>query len=154
MEKDYLEKYGNTLREFLLNNENPRCGAKTFAKAMCKHVNYVYKIADVRGLADQEHYNHFPLEYLVAFTMMSGDWRLLDFIEKECGRVAVVVPTIYNDTANVKLAARILKESAEAADEWLKACDDGTITTSEKQKVFKEVDEAIKALAALWMRCR
>jgi len=154
MQKSYIEKFGDVVRDWLLNNENPRFCAKAIAKVMNKHINYVYRLADVRGLTEQDHYNHFPLEHLAELTLATGDYRLLDFIEKECGRVGVMVPTIYNDSANIKLAAKVLKESAEAAEEWLNACEDGVITEREKLKVFQQADEAIKALAALWMSCK
>ena len=124
MTEKYIKRFGNVLREFLLNNQNPRFGAKTIAKVLNKHVNYIYRLADVRGLTEQDHYNHFPLEQLTLLTKVTGDFRLLDFIERECGRMAFPVPTIDNDAANIKLAAKALKESAKAAEAWLETLED------------------------------
>jgi hypothetical protein len=97
----------------------------------------------------------FPAELLPKFCEIVGDYRPLDFLEQEAGRMAFTLPAIEQSEAEQMLeAAKLMKESTEAITAFYKTIEDGRIEERESDATIAELDDVIQHCARLkhWLR--
>jgi hypothetical protein len=93
------------------------------------------------------------------FVHLTGatDTAALDYIEQAFGRVAVPIPTQDHQANNTQWynhIARISKETGECISVLATALADGDVSKREVAHCMQETYEAIKALAALWVKLK
>ena len=93
----------------------------------------------------------FQLRLLLPLVVATGRTEILDYLEREVGRVAFAVPTAA-DPAQADLfdgLAMAMRELGEDAEALRQAVADGRVTRDEAERFGAEVDETIAALAKL-----
>jgi len=92
----------------------------------------------------------FQLRLLLPLTKLTGDVSVLDYMEQECGRIAVPMPRV--DQAGRELLAlqlHAVKEFGEQAEAIAQALEDGRIDVDERRRICKELDDVSRAIAAV-----
>lgn len=118
--------------------------AKIIASVAGHSVDYVYRFY----CDDETDRRKMSVETLLLATQISKDMRMLDWIEAQCGRVAIVPPEA-DAAGGVVQCALVLRNAAEAAEEVLGDIKDGVMTETERARCNHEIHEAMKALASL-----
>lgn len=104
------------------------------------------------------HAESHPLrgDLIVPLTLASADeprqrnYALLDWMEAQVGRVAVLLPAGSGaQSESFELARSVIREAGEAIERFGAALEDGRVTDAELANVEHEVDEAIAALTRL-----
>ncbi len=93
----------------------------------------------------------FQARLIVPITLLTGDFTMLDYLEREVGRVAFAVPqSPAGEHADLFTAlAEAMRELGEDAESLRIAVDDGTITSEEAEAFEREADETIAAIARM-----
>lgn len=92
----------------------------------------------------------FPLKKLVPVVRATGDFQMLDHIEHELGRVAIVLPKPNASHPQVyKLTLRAVKEFGELMGNLDESMADGRLTDKERDHVIHEGQEAMQAIVNL-----
>jgi hypothetical protein len=108
-------------------------------------------VAYLRAAASQYDETHqLQARLIVPITVATGNFALLDFMERMVGRVAVRLPDV--DVADVDLfamSARLVKEVGDTLDAVRAAVADGRITAEEVDRIDCEVHQMHQAAAAL-----
>jgi hypothetical protein len=97
----------------------------------------------------------FPAELLPKFCEIVGDYRPLDFLEREAGRMAFTLPAIQQSEADQMLeAGKLMKESSEALTALYKTIEDGRVEKRESDATIAELDDVIQQCARLkhWLQ--
>lgn len=98
----------------------------------------------------------FPLNKLIALIKATGDYAVLDYIERVLGRVAIAVlskrqkPILDVCRSTVKATAVF----GEFVGEISKSIDDGNLTESECDRIQDEGYHAIQAILTLMNACK
>jgi hypothetical protein len=142
----------NTLRECLYEtihkNGKP---LKQIAEEIGLSENYLTRSA----LPDPEETEtgsgcRFPLKKMIPLIRATEDFSTLDFIEQSLGRVAILLPHPSRNLPDVyRLTMTIVKEFGHLISELEVAVSDGSISDSEKTRIYKEGNEAIQAIVNL-----
>ncbi len=93
----------------------------------------------------------FQARLVVPLTVLTGRYDLMDYLEREVGRVAFAVPqSPAGEHADLFTAlAEAMRELGEDAERLRLAVDDGTITSDEAEAFEHEADETIAAIARM-----
>lgn len=93
----------------------------------------------------------FPLKRLIPLIRATGDYSVLDHIERSLGRVAVNLPAA--DAGSLRdvcrLALRAVSEFGELMREVEKSMSDDLVTASELERVQAEAYQAVAAILRL-----
>jgi hypothetical protein len=84
----------------------------------------------------------------------TGDMSALDWIERRFDRVAVRIPTSSPTRENdlVSYAGKVARETGDVLIVLGASLADGHMTAEERTKIRDETYEALRALAALWVK--
>lgn len=129
-------------------NEKP---LKLIAELLDVSESYLARAA----LPDQEESEtgtgcRFPLKKLIPLIEVTGDFQVLDFIERSLGRVAINAPKSVNSLSDMcRLSLRSVKEFGELMSNVEVSLSDGRITPEEKERIGMEGYQAIQAIVAL-----
>lgn len=100
----------------------------------------------------------YKLGLVTAIKIMerTGDLAALDWIEAKLDRVAVPIPQYgpSQETELVNYAGKISKETGEVLTALAESMKIGKLSANERCLIRKETYEALKALAALWVRLK
>ena len=93
----------------------------------------------------------FPLKRLIPLVRATGDYSVLDHIERSLGRVAVNLPTA--DAGSLRdvcrLALRAVSEFGDLMREVEKSMADDLVTVAELERVQAEAYQAVAAILRL-----
>jgi len=93
----------------------------------------------------------FPLKRLIPLVRATGDYSVLDHIERSLGRVAVNLPAA--DAGSLRdvcrLALRAVSEFGDLMREVEKSMSDDLVTASELERVQAEAYQAVAAILRL-----
>ncbi|MEI7636374.1 MAG: phage regulatory CII family protein [Syntrophus sp. (in: bacteria)] len=126
---------------------------KAIAEEIGMSENYLTRAA----LPDQEESDtgsgcRYPLKKIIPLIRATGDFSVLDFIERSLGRVAVPLPEPLAG-ANIQsichLTLRSVTEFGHLMTQVDNSIGDQFITPAEKEVVVKEGYEAVQAIIAL-----
>ena len=100
----------------------------------------------------------FPAELLPHLCVALGDYRLLDELETEAGRVAYHVPEIgcLPNAEDVRAIQQLVKEVGGALESLSHTLEDGIVEAHELDETLPELDDVIRECARLkhWLRSR
>jgi hypothetical protein len=105
----------------------------------------------IGGSADR----HFPAELSVPLCKLLDSYEVLDFIERQAGRLAFSIPQPDSkERADAIKVQRLLKEVAEAVGSLCAALEDGIIEGKEAEATVSELDDVIRhcALLRFWVQ--
>jgi hypothetical protein len=93
----------------------------------------------------------FPLKKLIPLVHATGDFSVLDFIERSLGRVAVKLPSAKVGALRdvCRLSLRAVSEFGELMQEVEKSLADNIIKPDEMERIREEGYQAIEALLTL-----
>jgi hypothetical protein len=92
----------------------------------------------------------FPLKKLIPLVHATGDFSVLDFIERSLGRVAFSLPSGKKDLNGIcRLTLRSVKEFGELMAAIEKSMADDRLTLEETDRIRKEGWDAIQAIMTL-----
>lgn len=135
-------------------HRHPTKGVAEIAEEIEISESYLYRAA----LPDKDDVSNpdlatgcrFPLKKLARLIQVTGDYRVLDHIEAQVGRVAFNVP---DKAPGQELVHRQLSKSITEFGELIQAVgdsiQDGTITRPERERCKKEGYDLIQAVALL-----
>lgn len=141
-----------------------RCEAGTFAEAVDCQLHHsevpLGVIAERAGIRESylrtcasqyDETHNLQAKLLAPITIASGNYALLDFIERLVGRVAIRLPRgcAVADDDLFAAGARVASEMGDVFEEIRRAFEDKRITEDELARVNREVHEAHQALASL-----
>lgn len=94
-------------------------------------------------------------QMVIPLTKLTGDTRLLDFMEAAVGRVAIPIPKIPRDMKQIEsMVADNCKEFGDCMQALGEALGDGQISDREFKKIETEVHEQVNSAMALLEACR
>jgi hypothetical protein len=100
----------------------------------------------------------FPAELLPKLCQELDDYKLMDILERQAGRVAFRVPSVSTLSAigDVKATQKLVKEVGEALESLASTLEDGIVTASELKRTIPELDDVIRECAHLkhWLEHR
>jgi hypothetical protein len=100
----------------------------------------------------------FPAELLPALCIALDDYKLLDELEREVGRVAYRIPdgAHSHNFEDVKVVQELIKEVGGALEELSRTLEDGVVEKHELDKTLPELDDVIRVCARLkhWLERR
>lgn len=142
-----------TIREALYDtvhrNKKP---LKAIAEEIGLSENYLTKMV----LADKEESEtgtgcRFPLSKIIPVIRATGDFSVLDCIERSLGRVAIKTPPPTSASLRdvCRLSLRAVSEFGELMETVERGLADGTVTEAELDRVKKEAGEAFQAIVNL-----
>lgn len=92
----------------------------------------------------------FQARLIIPVTMMTGDFRVLDYLEASCGRVAYQLPEIPKGMDEIhSLVSASVKEFGDVLTEAGKALADGRIDLWEAKRLEKEIIDQVRVVMAL-----
>ena len=98
----------------------------------------------------------FPAEFLPRLCRLLGNYKLLDMLESEAGRVAFPMPEISQlpNVEDVRAVQRLVMEVGEALDALAKTLEDGIVEKRELEQTLPEIDDVIRECARLkhWLQ--
>lgn len=148
-----------TLKEALYNtiHRHPRLSVEAIAEQLDMAPSYLYRAATPDPDTDGPNASgvRFPLKQLIPLVRATDDFQSLDFIERSLGRVAIPVERLQK-TSVASLCRDAIHASAEFGDlmrELEASCEDGKLSTSERQRIAKEGWEAIRSIMAIVAAC-
>lgn len=140
-----------TLKQALYKtiHHHPRLSVEAIAEELNMAPSYLARAAlPDQDMSDTGSGVRFPLKQLVPLIRTTNDYQVLDYIENSLGRVAVEIPCDC-DTCFPILRDSALTAAAEFGDlmqEITRSCEDGKISTDEKERIVKEGWEAVQAI--------
>lgn len=98
----------------------------------------------------------FPLNKLIPLTKATGDFSVLDCIERNLGRIAVIIPTRKNKSVDdvLKLTGNAVKEFGELVTEISKSLQNNQLEQSECERIQEEGYQAAQAILTLVLACK
>ena len=101
---------------------------------------------------------HIPAYILPKLCKELKDYRTLDLLEREAGRLAFAIPTTSETLAaeDMRAVQRLVKEVGEALENLADTLADGEVKDHELPLAFKELDDVIRECARLkhWLKER
>lgn len=125
---------------------------KAIAEEIGVSENYLYRAA----LPDPDESDtgtgcRFPLKKLIPLVRATGDYSVLDYIERTLGRVAVALPDGNGGALGdvCRMTLRAVAEFGELMREVEKSMADGLVTAEELERVQIEAHQAVAAIMRL-----
>jgi hypothetical protein len=91
----------------------------------------------------------FQAELIVPITVATGNFAILDYMERQVGRVALTVPDGLGRGDVFERTADLMRELGEAIEEIRRTLTDGRVEAAEAERVKKEIHDIQRAAAAL-----
>jgi hypothetical protein len=93
----------------------------------------------------------FPAELVPPLCIALGDYRLLDELETEAGRVAYHVPEVahLHNAQDVRAIQQLVKEVGGALESLSRTLEDGIVEAHELDETLPELDDVIRECARL-----
>ncbi len=92
----------------------------------------------------------FQARHIIGLTLLTKDFRLLDYLEASCGRVAYSLPEIPKEMGEISaLVTSAVKEFGDVLTEAGKALADGRIDLWEAKRLEKEIMDQVRVVMAL-----
>lgn len=140
-----------------------RCEPRTFAEAVdCALHHSALPLADIaeqisvnpgylRTAASQYDETHqLQARLIVPITRATGNFALLDYLERSVGRVAIRLPEADTGDGNLfEQGARLAKEMGDTFEAVRAALADGRVTAEELDRIAREMHEMHQAAAVL-----
>ena len=118
-------------------------------KHLAEQLGISYSMLSNAGNPELEEFK-LQARLLIQLTLMTGDYRLLDFLEMSCGRVALDLPAIQREAGAV---APLVAESTSAFGQVLattgEALRDGQVDRIEIKRLEKSIDRHLQAVMEL-----
>jgi hypothetical protein len=98
----------------------------------------------------------FPLNKLISLIKATGDFGVLDWIERNLGRVGVVLPNHKHKTVKdiCRLTMKAVKEFGEFVGEIEKSLSDQTLDQKEYERIQEEGYQAMQVISSLMSACK
>jgi hypothetical protein len=98
----------------------------------------------------------FPLNKLIPLIKATDDYGVLDFVEKELGRVGVVLPNHKQKTVKdiCRLTMKAVREFGEFVGEIEKSLGDQTLDEKEYERIQQEGYQAMQIISSLMSACK
>ncbi len=123
----------------------------------------VQELAKVIGMNAAVLYNqvnpntngHTPnIRKIRAMLLATKDFRILDELEKDCGRVAYRLPDFskVGDAALLEIFARMMKEIGDLGQRFTEALNDGNFSKEEAVRIRKESNDVLAVVMELAAR--
>lgn len=147
-------RMGRVLRDVLVHSTNRDATPENIAALLGRSVQWLYQTADVRGLLERDHYNHFSAESAGWLAMQTGDTRLLEWMIEQCGVVCTRVPESRDAViAGVRGAAEVLSRTAKLVESIAAAAADGRVEEDEREAIKADALAAMRSLAGVLAWC-
>lgn len=124
-------------------------------KAIAEEIGMAESYLTRAALPDQDESDtgtgcRFPLKRLIPLIRATGDFRVLDFIERSLGRVAVPLPDPAKSSRDIyRLSLQSVREFGELMGTIEKSLEDGKLSKKETETIQREGHEAIQAIVNL-----
>jgi hypothetical protein len=143
-----------TLKEALYNTiHGSDKSIAAIAEELSISQTYLYKAA-LPDEGDDATGVKFPLKQLVPLIRATGDFQVLNYIERAFHRIAIPFPITSADPQTIQLDA--IKAAAEFGDmmrEISVSCGGASLTRKERERIHKEGWEAIEAIMSVIIGC-
>ena len=141
-----------TLREIVQDTVfQSREGVPSIAEELGYHVHSLYSMLSPKDIENRGH--KLGLMDFVRILRKTGDFRALDKLNQEFGRVSFELPEpdkSMTDRDWLRHAARMAKEPGEALAALSTAIADGVIDEGERKRLRKEAFDVIRAAMMLY----
>lgn len=124
-------------------------------KAIAEEIGMAESYLTRAALPDQDESDtgtgcRFPLKRLIPLIRATGDFQVLDFIERSLGRVAVPLPDPAKSYRDIYcMSLKSVKEFGELMGVLEQSLEDGSLTKNETERIVREGHEAIQAIVNL-----
>lgn len=124
-------------------------------KAIAEEIGMAESYLTRAALPDQDESDtgtgcRFPLKRLIPLIRATGDFQVLDFIERSLGRVAVPLPDPAKSSRDIyRLSLQSVREFGELMGTIEKSLEDGKLSEQERETIQREGHEAIQAIVNL-----
>lgn len=130
-----------------------RHGVEALAEELNMTKSYLYRSA----LPDEDERDsgvRFPLKQLIPLTRATGDFRVLNYIERSLHRITVPYPAqVARPETLQRDAIKAAAEFGEMMSEIHARCGDGELTRKDRERIFREGWEAVEAIMCVIVGC-